>query len=75
MIEQIFKRDEFFVEVWDTALTALAKKYGLSDNGIRMICVAMNISLPRVGHWAKAAVGKHPPGQLYQQRIHILDDD
>lgn len=56
-----FQREELFAEVWASPLTTLAKKYGVSDNGIRKICKAMNIPLPRVGHWAKAAVGKAPP--------------
>ena len=55
-----FQREGLFLEVWSTPMTALAKKYGLSDNGIRKICKALNIPMPRVGHWAKAAVGKAP---------------
>lgn len=43
---------------WSVPLTQLGKKYGLSDNGIRKICKAMNIPLPRAGHWAKVAAGK-----------------
>jgi hypothetical protein len=56
-----FQREELFAEVWASPLTTMAKKYGLSDNGIRKICKAMNIPLPRVVHWEKAAVGKAPP--------------
>lgn len=36
----------------------LAKKYGLSDNGLRKICKAMNIPVPTVGYWAKLAAGQ-----------------
>ena len=43
---------------WSVPLTQLGKKYGLSDNGIRKICKAMNIPLPRAGHWAKVAAGE-----------------
>jgi hypothetical protein len=57
----IFQREDLFVEVWTTPLTTLAKKYDLSDNGIRKVCKAMNIPLPKAGHWAKAAVGREPP--------------
>lgn len=56
-----FQREELFDAVWTTPLTSLAKKYGMSDNGVRKICKAMNIPLPKAGHWAKAAVGKAPP--------------
>ena len=55
-----FQREALFLEVWSSPMTALAKKYGLSDNGIRKICKAMDIPMPSVGHWAKAAVGKAP---------------
>lgn len=59
-MSQTFQREALFLEVWSTPMTALAKKYGLSDNGIRKICKAMEIPMPNVGHWAKAAVGKAP---------------
>ena len=54
----VFKRNALYDEVWSAPLTALAKKYGLSDNGLRKICKAMNIPLPTVGHWAKISAGK-----------------
>lgn len=56
-----FERQSLYDEVWSTPLTQLAKKYGMSDNGIRKVCKAMNIPLPRVGHWAKIAAGQVIP--------------
>src|SRR5258706_853557 len=56
-----FERQTLYEEVWSTPLTQLAKKYGLSDNGIRKVCKAMNIPLPSQGHWAKVAVGRKMP--------------
>ena len=56
----IFQREQLFIEVWKTPLTTLAPRYGLSDNGLRKVCIALAIPLPRAGHWAKAAVGKAP---------------
>lgn len=56
-METEFKRDALYEEVWATPLTRLATKYGLSDNGLRKVCKAMNIPLPRAGHWAKIAAG------------------
>jgi len=53
-----FKREPLYEEVWQTPITQLAKKYGLSDNGLRKICVALNVPLPPRGYWAKRAVGK-----------------
>ena len=53
-----FKRIPLYDEVWQTPVTQLAKKYGLSDNGLRKICVALNVPLPPRGYWAKRAAGK-----------------
>jgi len=55
----VFERAALYDEVWSTPLTTLSKKYGLSDNGIRKICKAMSIPLPKAGHWAKVAAGHH----------------
>lgn len=56
-----FERSALYEEVWTAPLTTLGKKYGLSDNGLRKICQAMNIPLPRAGHWAKVAAGHKIP--------------
>lgn len=56
-----FERDKLFDEVWTTPMTSLAKGYGLSDVGLRKICVALDVPLPPRGHWAKVAVGKATP--------------
>lgn len=56
-----FERESLFQEVWSTPLTTLAKKYGMSDNGVRKVCKALNIPLPTAGHWAKVAAGKVIP--------------
>jgi hypothetical protein len=52
-----FERVALYEEVWTVPLTQLGKKYGLSDNGIRKVCKALNIPLPAIGHWAKVAAG------------------
>lgn len=62
-MEIIFERDKLYDEVWSEPLTKLAKKYGLSDNGLRKVCKAMNIPLPQAGHWAKVAAG-HRVGKI-----------
>jgi molecular chaperone GrpE (heat shock protein) len=54
----VFKRGRLYEQVWASPLTELAKKYGMSDSGIRKVCKAMNIPLPVAGHWAKVAAGK-----------------
>lgn len=55
-----FDRDALYEEVWRTPMATLAKQYGLSDQGLRKICVKLQIPLPIRGHWAKVAAGKAP---------------
>lgn len=56
-----FERESLYEEVWSEPLTRLGKKYGLSDNGLRKVCIALNIPLPKAGHWAKIAAGHQIP--------------
>ncbi|MYN45934.1 hypothetical protein GTP23_12835 [Pseudoduganella sp. FT93W] len=56
-----FERERLFEEVWSMPMTTLAKKYGISDNGLRKICIALAIPLPQRGHWARVAAGKSVP--------------
>lgn len=56
-----FERTALYEEVWAAPLTKLGKKYGVSDNGLRKICKAMDIPLPKAGHWAKIAAGHRVP--------------
>ncbi len=51
-------RRELYDLVWSTPMTALAKKYLISDSGLRKICVKMDIPLPKAGHWEKLKAGK-----------------
>jgi hypothetical protein len=44
--------------VWAEPLSRLAKKYKISDNGLRKICKRMNIPIPARGHWQKIQYGK-----------------
>lgn len=39
-------------------MTTLSKRYGLSDNGLRKICLRMQVPLPKAGHWMKVKAGK-----------------
>jgi hypothetical protein len=56
-----FERQKLFDEVWATPVKTLAKKHGLSDVGLRKICIALDIPMPRRGYWAKLAAGKKVP--------------
>jgi hypothetical protein len=58
-MEQVtLTRKELYDLVWDQPLSRLAKKYKISDNGLRKICKRMNTPLPEMGHWQKIQYGK-----------------
>lgn len=54
-------RVELFALVWSKPMTHLAKALGLSDVGLRKICVKFGIPLPPRGYWARLQVGKRDP--------------
>lgn len=56
-----FERQKLFDEVWATSVKTLAKEYGLSDVGLRKICVTLDVPMPPRGYWAKFAAGKSIP--------------
>lgn len=58
-------RAELYVLVWEQPMTKLAKKFGLSDVGLRKLCTRHNIPTPPLGYWAKLAHGK----RVYQPAL------
>jgi hypothetical protein len=52
------ERIKLFNEVWKEPMVTVAKRYGLSDNGLRKRCIKLEIPLPPVGYWAKIEAGK-----------------
>ena len=56
-----FERQKLFDEVWATPVKTLAKEHGMSDVGLRKICIALDIPMPPRGYWAKLAAGKKVP--------------
>lgn len=60
----VIQRSQLHYAVWSTPLRKLAPKFGYSDVGLRKACLALDIPLPGIGHWAKVAAGhviKVPP--------------
>lgn len=51
-------RQELYNLVWSTPLSQLAKKYQISDNGLRKICIKLDIPLPKNGYWSKLKFNK-----------------
>ena len=54
-------RVELFDLVWSKPMTRLAKELGLSDVGLRKICVKFGIPLPPRGYWSRLQFGKQDP--------------
>jgi hypothetical protein len=46
-------RKELYDLVWAEPLSRLAKRFKISDNGLRKICIRMNNPIPAMGHWQK----------------------
>ena len=51
-------RKELYDLVWSEPMTTVCKRFGLTDNGLRKHCKAMNIPTPPVGYWAKLQYGQ-----------------
>lgn len=58
MNKVILSREELYKLVWAEPLTHLAKRFEMSDNGLRKICKKRNIPLPNAGYWQKIRHGK-----------------
>jgi len=55
---QLISRQELFEQIWETPISLLSKKYGISDVGLAKICKRMEIPRPPRGYWNKLKVGK-----------------
>lgn len=58
MKNTILTRQELYDLVWENPLSKLAKKYNLSDNGLRKVCKKLDIPLPKNGYWQKIQYNK-----------------
>jgi hypothetical protein len=58
MDKQVFTREELYQLVWSEPMLTIARKYLISDTGLRKICIGMDIPLPRAGHWMKLKFGQ-----------------
>lgn len=55
-----FTREQLYEEVWSMPMVALAKKYGLSDVGLRKICIRLQVPLPPQGYHLRKRKGSKP---------------
>ena len=53
-----FSRQELYDLVWSEPLLKLSRRFGLSDNGLRKRCKAMNVPTPAPGYWQRLATGR-----------------
>jgi len=58
MDKKTFSRNDLYDLVWSESLLSLSRKFDISDNELRKICIKMNIPLPQAGHWEKLKAGK-----------------
>ena len=63
-------REELYRLVWETPMSRLATKYGISGNGLGKICDRLNVPFPPRGYWAKKAAGH----KVAKYRLVINDD-
>jgi len=55
------KREALYNEIWSEPVTTVAKRYGMSDNGLRKHCKKLEIPLPSAGYWARVKAGQQIP--------------
>ena len=53
----VFERNALYEEVWSEPMTRVAAKYGISNNGLKKICLKMSIPIPSVDYWRKKKAG------------------
>jgi hypothetical protein len=56
----VFEREALYAEIWAEPVRTVAARYGLSDTGLRKICIRLGVPLPPLGYWARLAAGKKP---------------
>ena len=55
---ETYTRQQLHDLVWSGPMREVAKKLGLSDNGLRKHCVKAFVPLPPQGHWNKIQAGQ-----------------
>ena len=51
-------RAELYELVWSEPMRAIAPRFGISDVGLRKVCLRADIPVPKAGYWAKVHHGK-----------------
>lgn len=53
-----YERDKLYEEVWSEPVTAVAKRYGVSDVAIHKTCKRLQVPVPPRGYWARLSAGQ-----------------
>ena len=53
-------RAELYDRIWKTAVTKVAREFGISDVGLAKICRKHDVPRPPLGSWARLAAGQRP---------------
>lgn len=53
-----YNRETLYNEVWAEPVTAVAKRYGVSDAALHKVCRKLNVPLPPRGYWARKHAGQ-----------------
>ena len=54
-------REQLYELVWSLPMTEVAKRLGVSGSYMARVCTQLSVPRPKLGYWAKHAVGKAPP--------------
>lgn len=54
------ERNKLYEEIWEEPMSIVCKRYSLSDNGLRKICIKLEIPIPDKSYWGKKRAGQTP---------------
>lgn len=80
-LQNVYRREVLYQEVWNYPITEVAKKYAVSDGTIHKVCRSMEIPTPPVGYWAKKQAGKEveipplPPSGGFTMKLGLRAKD
>lgn len=80
-IQNVYRREVLYQEVWNYPITEVAKKYAVSDGTIHKVCRSMKVPTPPMGYWAKKQVGKEveipplPPSGGFTMKLGLRTKD
>ncbi|MBE6034129.1 MAG: hypothetical protein E7222_05445 [Clostridiales bacterium] len=57
------EREALYNEIWSEPVSTVAKRYDISDTGLRKHCKRLGIPVPPSGYWARVKAGQRVPKQ------------